>query len=252
MNTKQLKQIAQSTLPYPVHHWLKTQLQAHKHHPPLGKVRLGDLQNLKPINSGWGFERGQPVDRYYIENFLARHSDDIKGRTLGVGDDFYIQQFGGAKVAKSDVLHIEDNPNATIIADLADAENIPSDIFDCFLLVETLQLIYEVRQALKTTYRILKPGGVVLATVPGITPLKDEEWNNCWYWNFTALSARRLFEEVFPPENIRVETYGNVLAATGFLQGLSVQDIQKQKLNYHDPCYEVVITVRAVKPEGTR
>lgn len=251
MNKKQLKQIAQSTLPSPVHHWLKTQLQAHKHYPPLGKVRLGDLQNLTPINSGWGFDRGQPIDRYYIENFLARQSNDVKGRVLAIGDDFYTQKFGGDHVTKSDVLHVEDNPNATIIADLTDAEHIPSDTFDCFLLVQTLQLIYEVRLALKTTYRIMKPGGVVLATFPGITPLKDEEWNNCWYWNFTALSARRLFEEVFPKENIQVETYGNALAATAFLQGLSVQDIQKEKLDYHDPCYEVTITVRAVKSEVT-
>ena len=249
MNKQSIKQFAQQILPNVFYESLKSQLQAYKHHPPLGKVRLGDLQSLKPISSGWGFDRGQPIDRYYIENFLARQSHDIYGRVLAIGDDSYTQKFGGDQVTKSDVLHIEDNPNATIIADLTDAEHIPSDIFDCFLLVQTLQLIYEVRLAIKTSYRILKPGGVILATFPGITPLKDEEWNNCWCWNFTALSAQRVFEEVFPKENIQVETRGNVLTATAFLQGLAVQDIQKEKLDYHDPRYEVTITVRAVKPE---
>ncbi|MCC5632352.1 hypothetical protein LC613_32470 [Nostoc sphaeroides CHAB 2801] len=249
MNNKQLKLIAKQILPAYIRDRIKSQLQAYKHHPPLGKVRLGDLQSLKPISSGWGFDRGQPIDRYYIENFLARQSHDIHGRVLAIGDDFYTQQFGGDRVTKSDVLHIEDNPNATIIADLTDAEHILSDIFDCFLLVQTLQLIYEVRLAIKTSYRIMKPGGVILATFPGITPLKDEEWNNCWCWNFTALSAQRVFEEVFPKENIQVETHGNVLTATAFLQGLAAQDIQKEKLDYHDPRYEVTITVRAVKPE---
>ncbi len=251
MHQKLLKSIARYTLPVSIRDRLKSQLQAYKHHPPLGKVRLGDLQSLKPISSGWGFDRGQPIDRYYIENFLASQSHDIHGRVLAIGDGFYTQQFGGDRVTKSDVLHIEDNPNATIIADLTDAEHIPSDIFDCFLLVQTLQLIYEVRLAIKTSYRIMKPGGVILATFPGITPLKDEEWNNCWCWNFTALSAQRLFEEVFPKENIQVETHGNVLTATAFLQGLAVEDIQKEKLDYHDPSYEVTITVRAVKPELT-
>lgn len=250
MNKKELKLIAQKTLPIFIKDWLKNQFQAYKHHSLLGKVRWGDFQSLKPINSGWGFERGQPIDRYYIENFLARHSNDIQGRVLAIGDSFYTQKFGGDdRVTQSDVLHVEDNPNATIIADLTDAEHIPSDTFDCFLLVQTLQLIYEVRLALQTTYRIMKPGGVVLATFPGITPLKDEEWNNCWCWNFTAISAQRLFEEVFPKENIQVETHGNVLAATAFLQGLAVEDIQKQKLDYHDSSYEVTITVRAVKPK---
>lgn len=249
MNKEQLNIFAKKILPIPVRNWLKSQLQTYRHHPPLGKVNLGDLQSLKPINLGWGFERGQPIDRYYIENFLARQSDDIRGRVLGIGDEYYTCKFGGDRVTNSDVLHVEDNPNATIIADLTDAEHIPSDTFDCFLLIQTLQLIYEARLALKTTYRIMKPGGIVLATFPGITPLKDEEWNNCWCWNFTALSARRMFEEVFPKENIQVETYGNVLAATAFLHGMAVRDLSQDKLDYRDPSYEVTITVRAVKPE---
>ena len=251
MNKQVLKLIAQQTLPSFVQQWLKSQLKTYRHHPSIGKIKMGDLQSVKPINPGWGFERGQAIDRYYIENFLEQRAKDIRGRVLGIGDDFYIHKFGRDRVIESDVLHIEDNPNATIVADLTDAEHIPSNTFDCFLLVQTLQLIYEVRLALKTTYRIMKPGGIVLATFPGITPLKDEEWNSCWYWNFTALSAKRLFEEVFPPENIQIETHGNVLAATAFLQGMAVQDLQNEELDYHDSSYEVIITVRAIKPEVT-
>lgn len=247
-NQKQFQQL-HKILPNSVQSWLKKQRKIYAYSPPLGKVRLGDLQSLKPINSGWGFERGQPIDRYYIENFLARHSNDIRGRVLGIGDDFYIRKFGSDHVTKRDVLHIEDNPNATIIADLTDAEHIPSDSFDSFLLIQTLQLIYEVRLAIKTTYRIMKPGGVVLATFPGITPLKDEEWNNYWCWNFTAVSAKRMFEEVFPKENIQVESHGNILAATAFLQGLASEEFKKEELDNHDPSYEVIITVKAVKSE---
>jgi len=252
MNKEQLQQIAQRTLPVPVHHWLKTQWHAYKHHPPLGMVRWGDLRRLTPISSGWGLDRGQPIDRYYIENFLERQSGDIHGRVLSIGDDFYTQQYGGDRVTKSDVLHItEGSPIATIIGDLTDAPQIPSDAFDCFVLTQTLQLIYEVRLALKTVYRVLKPGGVVLITIPGITPLNDQEWNTCWCWSFTALSAQRLFEEVFPTTNIDIETYGNVMAATAFLQGLATQELRTEELTYRDPNYPVTITVRAVKPEVT-
>ena len=249
MDKEHLKLIAQRTLPKTVHHWLKNQSQAYKHRPPLGMVRLGDLRRLTPISSRWGLDRGQPIDRYYIENFLACQKSDIHGRVLAIGDHFYTQQFGGDRVTKSDVLHVEEgNPDATIIGDLTDADHIPSDTFDCFILTQTLQLIYEVRLALKTAYRILKPGGVVLATVPGITPLNDWEWNKYWYWSFTSLSAQRLFEEVFPTTNIEVETYGNVLTATAFLQGMATQDLQTEKLDYRDPSYQMIITIRAVKP----
>ena len=60
-------------------------------------------------------------------------------------------------------------PEATIVADLADAAHIPADAFDCIILTQTLHLIFDVRAAVATVRRILAPGGVVLATVPGIS-----------------------------------------------------------------------------------
>lgn len=249
MKKDKLKLIAQKTLPAPVQSLLKTQWQVYQHHPPLGKIRWGELRRLKPISLSWGLDRGRPIDRYYIENFLARHANDVQGRVLEIGNNAYTRNLGKDRVVQSDVLHIDEtDPNATIIGDLASADHIPSDTFDCFILTQTLQLIYEVRPALKTIYRILKPGGVVLATVPGITPIADPEWQKCWCWSFTALSARRLFEEVFPAEAIEIATFGNVLAATAFLQGIAAEELQADELNYRDPGYEVAITLRAVKP----
>jgi hypothetical protein len=257
MNTQQLKLIAKQRLSISVQNWLKSQWQVLKLDPPLGHVRMGDLRRLKPISDDWGWDRGQPIDRYYIENFLNRHSSDIQGQVLEIGDNVYTKAFGSDRVAKSDVLHaIEDNPKATIVGDLADAPQIPSDTFDCFILTQTLQYIYDVRSAVKTIYRILKPGGVLLATLPNLTPIldpgkDDKSWgSSCWYWGFTTASTQRLFLETFPKENIQVETCGNVLTATAFLQGLSSQELSQKELNYRDPSYQVLITVRAVKPGG--
>jgi hypothetical protein len=89
---------------------------------------------------------------------------------------------------------------------------------------------------------------VVLATVPGISQIVRydmDRWGD--FWRFTSLSARRLFECGFPEGDVRVETHGNVLAATAFLQGLSTRDLRPDELNFRDPDYEVLITVRAVK-----
>lgn len=250
MNQKQLKQLSQKILPSPAYRWLKQQWQIYQHRPPLGMTRWGELRRLQPISSCWGLDRGQPIDRYYIENFMARYSPDIRGRVLAIGDHFYTRKYGGDRVTQSDVLHVEaGNPEATIVGDLTDAPHIPSNSFDCFILTQTLQLIYEVQLALQTAYRILKPGGVLLVTIPGITPLNDHEWNQCWCWSFTTLSAQRLFAEQFPAENIEIASFGNVLAATAFLQGLAVQEVQTAELDYCDPGYPVTITIRAVKPE---
>jgi SAM-dependent methyltransferase len=211
-------------------------------------VRWGDLRRVTPVSRLFGFDRGLPIDRYYIEGFLARHAGDIRGRVLEVGDDSYIRRFGGERAVVRDVLHVSArNPSATIVGDLSRADHIPSDTFDCFICTQTLHLIYDFRRAIETIHRILKPGGVLLATFPGITQISRDEWSESWYWSFTALSARRLFEEVFPPADVAVEAHGNVLVAVAFLHGLAAAELRPEELDHHDPDYQCLITVRAVK-----
>lgn len=223
--------------------------------PPVGAIDFGDLRRLTPISNDFGWDRGNPVDRYYIEKFLQQHCLDIHGRVLEVGDAQYTRRFGGDRVTQADVLHVNlQTPEVTIIADLADADHIPSDTLDCFILTQTLQLIYEVRAAIATIYRILKPGGVLLATFPGICrisypTLEGEHWED--YWHFTARAAQRMFGEVFSQENITVQVYGNVLAATAFLYGLATEKLTHEELDHLDPDYEVSVAVRAVKPQLT-
>ena len=249
-----LKRIARWTIPITVRRWLRAQQKRFKHRPPVGWVRFGTLRRLQPISRVFGFDRGLPVDRYYIAQFLSTCTPDIQGHVLEIEDDIYTRQFGSDRVTKSDVLHVvEGNPKATIVADLTCADQIPSDTFDCIILTQVLLCIYDVRSAIKTLYRILKPSGVVLVTLPGISQISRHDMDR-WgeYWRFTNLSARRLFEESFPAANVIVEVRGNVLAATAFLQGLAAQELRQQELDYRDPDYEVIIGVRAVKPEVKR
>jgi hypothetical protein len=214
--------------------------------PGVGKIHFGDLRRLTPISSRWGFDRGLPIDRHYIEGFLARHAADIRGRVLEVGDSAYTRQFGADSVTQSDVLNLlEGVPGTTIVADLACAPQVPSDAFDCVILTQTLQCIYEVRAAVQTIRRILKPGGVLLATVPGVSQTGDTVWGEYWCWNFTVTSARRLFGEAFP--NVHVEGFGNVLAAMCFLEGIAAEELRAEELDHHDPGYAITIAVRAVK-----
>ena len=217
--------------------------------PPVGHVRFGSLRRLRPISSDWGAERGQPIDRFYIERFLAQNAADIQGRVLEIGDNSYTRAFGGERVSRSDVLHVaEDRPQVTIIGDLVSGEQIPSDSFDCVILTQTLQAIYDVAGAIATVERILKPGGVVLATVPGISKISRydmDRWG--YYWSFTTASARRLFGTVFPRANVQVQAHGNVLTSIAFLHGLASEELQRSEVEGHDPDFEMLITIRAVK-----
>lgn len=218
--------------------------------PPVGLVRFGSLRRLRPISESWGTERGLPVDRYYIERFLAAHAEDIRGKVLEIGDDTYTRMFGGMRVTKSEVLHVsERSPKVTILADLATGEGLPSADFDCVILTQTLQFIYDVPAVLRTVYRILKPSGVVLATAPGLSKISRydmDRWGH--YWGFTTRSLQPLFETVFPPASVQINTHGNVLAATAFLHGIAAGELRQREVDYVDPDYEVLITIRAVKP----
>jgi SAM-dependent methyltransferase len=170
---------------------------------------------------------------------------------LEVGDRFYTKKYGGDRVTKSEVLHaVEGNPQATIVADLTSAENIPPDSFDCIICTQTLQMIYDIRAALTHLCRILKPGGVLLVTSHGISKIGRREGIDPWgeYWRLTAQSTNLLFQEFFPIRNIKIEVYGNVLSAIASLHGLAAEELNQNELDYHDPDYEVLIAVRAVKP----
>jgi SAM-dependent methyltransferase len=221
--------------------------------PPVGLVSFGSLRRLKPISPYWGSERGQPIDRYYIERFLANCASDIRGRVLEIGDNTYTQMFGGEQVTHNDVLHVAEHKAAvTIIGDLTTADHIPSESFDCIILTQTLQAIYEVPAVVRTVYRILKSSGVVLVTVPGISKVSRydmDRWG--YYWSFTTQSARRLFETAFPAEYIHVDAYGNVLAAIAFLHGVATEELRQKELDFQDPDYQLLITIRAEKPEMT-
>lgn len=218
--------------------------------PPVGWIRFGQLRRLKPFTKDYGNSRGLEIDRYYIEKFLSEHEEDIHGHVLEIKHNTYTRKYGGDRVIKSDVLHkVEGNPDATIIADLSSADHLPSNAFDTIIFTQTLQFIYDIKSTVATLYRILKPGGVILATASGMAQISREDFEQ-WgeYWRFTSMSMRLLFEEVFPKENVSAKTYGNVLSAISFLQGLAVEDLKKKEVDANDPNYELIIAIRAVKP----
>jgi glycosyltransferase involved in cell wall biosynthesis len=246
---KLAKALEIALLPFSIRYGLGIRWHRRNLRPWLGWVRFGDFRQLRPISQLYGFERGQPVDRYYIEQFLERHSADIQGYVLEICDPFYTFKFGGDRVSQSDVLDADiDNPTATLIADLADAALILDNTYDCVILTQTLQFVYDTQAALRTIHRILKPGGVLLVTVPCISRL-DHDNTSKWgeYWRFTTYSIRQLLAEGFPVEQVTVEAYGNVFTSMAFLYGLAVEELRQPELEFHDPTYELLVAARAVK-----
>lgn len=220
--------------------------------PPTRRISWGSLKRIEPISRSFGFDRGLPVDRFYLESFLAEYSQDIHGSVLEVGDPGYTRRFGGARVTRSDVLHaVAGNPQATLVGRLDTREGLEREVYDCLIVTQTLHCIYDIQAAVRTLHWLLKEGGVALASLPGISQVSRhdaERWGD--YWRLTPAAAVSLFEPSFGRANIQVRSYGNVLAAVALLHGLAVSDLPKGALERQDPDYPLLICVRAVKEQA--
>jgi SAM-dependent methyltransferase len=206
------------------------------------------MSGIEPLFNSWS-RRGATLHRTYLEQFLQEYSPDIKGHCLEFQEDFYTSYFGGSQVTKLDILNKEtDNPNATIIADLTQPNDIPSNTFDCIICTYTLHIIADLDYMIRELHRILKPGGVLLVSVPDIT-VNYSQYNELW--RFTAKGLHLLLAKAFGDEKVTVKTYGNSVTAAGELRGLSTPDFTKAQLNYHDPRYALVVCARSIKkPEN--
>lgn len=233
--------------------WVWQRVMRYRRWPPrrvprIGQVALGDLGHVSPVSVVFGLDRGTAVDRVPIERFLERHAADIRGVVLEVADREYTQRFGGGRIERSDVLHAPPGDGeATVVGDLAAGLPVDDAAYDCVILTQTLQFVFDLRAALREVRRITAPGGVVLLTVPGISQISRvdmEQWGD--YWRFTTRSIEALLDDAFGPGTHEVDTYGNVLLATALLHGLAAEELPPSVFDNDDADYQLVICARAV------
>ena len=211
-------------------------------------LEFADLRRTTPVSRNWGSERGQPVDRHYIRSFLEEHAADVRGHVLEMLDANLTTTYGADSVSRADVLDIDPgNERATIVADLRIAEQLPENTYDCFILTQTLHLIDDMPAALRAAHRALKPGGVLLASLPCASMVAVEYGPGGDHWRVTEAGARALLERVFDPSRLSIRAHGNVLTIAAFLYGLSCDDLDAEEFEVDDPAYPLVITVRAEK-----
>jgi surface carbohydrate biosynthesis protein/FkbM family methyltransferase len=207
-----------------------------------------DLKALQPISKKFGFDRGKPIDRIFIEQFLKQKSGLIRGRVLEIADNTYTKTFGSA-VECSDVLNVQAASGATIIGDLATGQNIPAGLFDCIIMTQTLNVVYEVHATLKNAYMALKPGGVLLLTVPGVSQVSRydmDRWGD--YWRFSSHELQICIDEAMPGCACRIESFGNPQIANAFLDGLAAQELPATAFDGLVPEYAILQTAEIHKP----
>lgn len=223
-----------------------------KLHLPRRKIHFGDLARMTPFCRSYGYSRGNPVDRFYIEAFLGDYRHHIKGRVLELLNNNYTRLFGAENVSRSDVLDINRaNPKATIFDDIRTLSSIADGSYDCVILTQTLHLIDDDSAALRQVYRILAPGGCLLLTVPCISRVPKTPDDGIWSRFYTDVGIAFLLNRDFQPAEFSVASYGNLPLATAFLYGLALEDMDRSLFEWHDPEFPLIVATCAKKPLHT-
>ncbi|SCY09346.1 hypothetical protein SAMN02910292_00853 [Lachnospiraceae bacterium XBB2008] len=217
-----------------------------------------ELDSINPVSRIFGLDRGTPIDRYYIEHFLDTYKPSIEQlnrkagirdaiRFFEVGDNTYSKEIAQYYTNVQTELEILDYSAGQ---DLTDIATLKKDYYDVFVCTQTLNFIYDIKEAILGAYYTIRNGGYLLATMAAtITPISRydmDRWGH--YWGVTDLCAKNIFSEVFGEKNVTVITYGNALAATAFIQGIAVEDLESRELlDEVDKDYQVLLGIVAQK-----
>jgi SAM-dependent methyltransferase len=205
-----------------------------------GLPRWGNLRRTVPFSALYGFERGTPLDRYYLHRFLSAHADRITGAVLEVQTNSYTERFG-RNVTRSDTFDIVPGFRPTYLCDIAHCTDvIPGGTYDCVLLPNTLPHFLELDLALAQIARVVRPGGTILASAAGLLPLAGDVPE---YWRFSPDGWREKLASAWPCATLEVAGHGNCLAAVAAQMGLALEELSDAELDVHDPRYPVLTTI---------
>lgn len=208
------------------------------------------IKNLpaKSISRDWGYRRGTPIGRKYIECFLETNRQFIRGDILEVAETTYSEQFSDqTNVHSMTAIHVNDVEGCRK-ANLETGEGLGIEEFDTMIITQTLAYIYDLKAAVHNIYNALRSKGNCFITVTDIGHMGENESEKygC-YWGFHRLGITKLFAEIFGEENVCSAVYGNIKTVTAQLYGLAAEDIPEEYLYVNDDNYPMIIGIRAYK-----
>ncbi len=205
----------------------------------------GNLRRLRPFSSNFGFDRGKPIDRYYLEKFLRENSRYISGKVLEIQINGYTLRFG-KDISVTHTVDIRREFNPTYLCDLAECDNvIPDDYYDCFVMPNTLHHLQDLHKCLKNALRIVRPGGVILASASAFIPLVPDIPD---YWRLSVNGWKEIINKAWAGCDVELKSYGNCLAVVASMLGLSSEELKEKELDFNDARYPVLITIFCRKP----
>lgn len=232
--------------------WLK---HTHKW-PVIRRLRMMALRRLHPLRKGRAW--GTPIVRYYWGQFLEKNADDIRGRALEIGTTDTLRYYGRDRVQSPEALDLAPHSDEIcVVADLARADHVPADSYDCFVNQFSMTVIYDIEAALYHSIRILKPGGVLLINFACVDYYLHRGLDMgtgsplYMYWWFTPLQVEDLLHRLgLRDTEYTLTTHGNLFSRTAYQMNLMAEELTRKELDYADAGHPLLVSVRAVKPTG--
>lgn len=182
--------------------------------------------------------RADTPGRFYIDQFLSNHASECRGRFLEFGDARYIDAFPKSEISQYDIFNIEAGPGVTIVGDIQDCPQIPDNTYDVIVCTQVLEHIPNPFLAAAELYRILKPGGRLLLTVPAAYQYHAVPRD---YWRFTRDSLDLLFGERL--QEMQIEPWGNRLSVVASYWYWSYNQLPRRALLKRDPDNAQILSV---------
>ncbi len=210
--------------------------------PTPGSLDWGDLRRIAPICNSFGFTRGTPIDRYYLDRFIGEIRFQVTGKVLEVGgvvQNRELYQFD--RVTEYQTLDIAARSGVTLVGDVHDAAIIEPESLDAVVLFNVLEHCHNPWMVVQNIYHWLKMEGKCFCMVPNAQRLHNFPQD---YWRPLPDGIRQLFQN-FSQQNLSV--YGNPLTVVASFLGIAAEELSPQELDDFHPDYPVATCAIAMK-----
>lgn len=173
----------------------------------------------------------------------------IKGDCLEVQAPLYLSKLDNNNIRSKTILDIvENNKDATLIGDMRNLSNVADNSYDTLIVTQTFHLIDDLNSAIKECYRILRKGGVLIATFPALSRIDPDSGEDNDNWRLTPAGCKTMFGTYFGKENTEITPFGNALAGWAFWIGLAQEELPSTTLlDKYDPMFPVSSGIKAFK-----
>lgn len=198
---------------------------------------------LLPISTDFGWSRGTPIGRNYVNKFVAEKAEGLGGTILEFGESRYKACF--KTVQRYQVIDVVPGPSVDYVCDIHDVSSVPAHYFDVIVCTQVLEHVERPVDALRQLHKLLKKDGRLICTVPFLAHIHYVPTD---FYRF-SIDAICSALNIAGFEVLEARNSGNALVTIGSLLGYAAEDFKSNEMEIVDNVYpfNVLAFARPIK-----